>query len=328
MPYIPVRSYQSGIRDYTLKEFRTDAHNSNEAPGIEVEADLIGYRPTPHDELQVLKAAFDEASNSSAQMFGLVARLQKRLGAENGDDPTLTDLFKEARKLKRNMTKLGGRMAECFVDLETSLVEQQTKMTELEITASTDSLTGLRNRLYFNVAMSEMVPVAHEENQDLCVLAFDIDHFKKVNDTYGHAMGDAVLQAFAVALRSELRGKDLVARMGGEEFVAVLPETEIEAALLVAENVRRRVEHMHAKPFVFKGAGIDRSVELPPVTVSIGVSEIMPQENYHTLVDRADNALYFAKNSGRNRVEEAASHFSVKGGPKKRRAAPGPANAR
>lgn len=285
-----------------------DDDGLDRAPGFELDAESINYKASPHDELQILKSTFAEATEHTSHVFGIVSRLQKKAG----DDQDLTELFKEARALKRNMTRLGSRMAECFTDLEGSLIEQQRRMSELETSATTDSLTGLRNRLYFNVAMAEMVPAAHKENEDLCVIAFDLDHFKRVNDTYGHDMGDAVLQAFAVALRGELRGKDLVARLGGEEFFAVLPETDIESALVLAENVRRRVEHMHHRSFVFKNGGYERLVELPDVTVSIGVAEILPDEHPTEIVARADKALYAAKNGGRNRVVEAESKFSVK----------------
>jgi two-component system cell cycle response regulator len=131
--------------------------------------------------------------------------------------------------------------------------------------------------------------------RSLALLVLDIDHFKRVNDNYGHDVGDEVLREFADRVRSCTRGIDLVARMGGEEIVVVLPDTALDAAFAVAERIRERVV---SEPF-----GIQGATNSIPVTVSIGVSsrragDASPAE----IMKRADDALYLAKANGRNRV--------------------------
>jgi len=163
----------------------------------------------------------------------------------------------------------------------------------LEWLATTDALTGLANRnRFFAVAEVEMKR-AERHGRPVAVLMADMDHFKRINDTHGHEVGDAVLKAFARLSRGVLRPQDLVARFGGEEFAVLLPETDRAGALAVAERLRAEAECL-------RGDGV------PPdlcVTVSIGVSEIEAGERTpEPALSRADRALYAAKRAGRNRV--------------------------
>lgn len=159
--------------------------------------------------------------------------------------------------------------------------------------ALTDSLTGLYNRRYLEVHLQKLLQKNREQKKSLCVLMLDIDHFKKVNDTYGHAVGDEVLKTFAFRLHDNLRSFDLVARLGGEEFVVVMPDTTEELAFFVAERLRRSIGE---KPFRCKTPEGQLTV-----TTSIGGAFIEPGE--HTVEDilsRADKMLYDAKENGRN----------------------------
>jgi diguanylate cyclase (GGDEF)-like protein len=131
-------------------------------------------------------------------------------------------------------------------------------------------------------------------NRDLAVLMLDIDFFKRINDRHGHAAGDEALRLFSRVLTKETREVDLLGRIGGEEFAIVLPETDFEAALLMAERVRAAVEQAS---FVFH-----HSAPIS-VTVSIGVSLLQAGDSLDSLLVRADNALYQAKHAGRNRVQ-------------------------
>ncbi|HYH20749.1 MAG TPA: sensor domain-containing diguanylate cyclase [Azospirillum sp.] len=163
----------------------------------------------------------------------------------------------------------------------------------LEWLATTDPLTGLANRnRFFTVAEVEMRR-AERVARPVSVLMIDLDHFKRVNDTHGHEVGDAVLKAFARLSRAALRPQDLVARFGGEEFAVLLPETDRNGALAIAERLRAEAEGL-------RGDGVPPEVG---VTVSIGVSEIDKAERTPDLaLSRADRALYAAKRAGRNRV--------------------------
>lgn len=161
--------------------------------------------------------------------------------------------------------------------------------------ASTDALTGVYNRRYLDVHLDQMVRNANDVRKPLSVAFCDIDHFKRLNDTYGHAAGDEVLIEFANRMRRSLRHFDMIARIGGEEFVVVMPDTNIDVAIKVSERLRTR---MQDDPFTVTAAG-----ELP-VTISIGVAvSDMVETSGAELLRRADEAMYRAKQAGRNRVE-------------------------
>ena len=165
--------------------------------------------------------------------------------------------------------------------------------------AVTDPLTGLYNRRYLDAHIASAVARASATEKPVCVLIFDIDHFKDVNDTHGHEAGDDVLRDFSDRLRRGVRGIDLVVRYGGEEFVLVMPETDAEYASAVAERLRSDVEKV---PFA------TRSGDQIPVTVSIGLAQWQgASDTAEALIRRADQALYAAKRAGRNRVVASAA---------------------
>ena len=163
--------------------------------------------------------------------------------------------------------------------------------------SNTDHLTGLFNRRYLMDSMDKEVQRAVRKGGNLSLILLDIDHFKRVNDTYGHLQGDVVLQKVAQQLQKELRSYDIAARYGGEEFIAVLPETSIKEAVFVADRVRCAVQAIK-----FNG-------ELSPlsVTISLGVADFQVPEcsTVDGFIKMADDALYRAKAQGRNRVESS-----------------------
>ncbi|SEA53534.1 PleD family two-component system response regulator [Rubrimonas cliftonensis] len=164
--------------------------------------------------------------------------------------------------------------------------------------AVTDPLTGLRNRRYLDAHLARIAARAVDDDSPLCLMAFDLDRFKSVNDRHGHAAGDAVLRQFAQRLLDNTRGVDLVARIGGEEFVVAMPEASLNHARIAAERVRKAVET----------PGFDIGGQLLDVTVSVGVAEFIGHaDTPEALMERADAALYASKNAGRNRVTLAAA---------------------
>jgi two-component system cell cycle response regulator len=160
--------------------------------------------------------------------------------------------------------------------------------------AITDALTGLYNRRYMETHVETLVEQAAARSKPLAVLVLDIDYFKSVNDSHGHDAGDDVLREFAIRIRKSIRGIDLACRFGGEEFVVIMPETDIAVATMVAERLRRRIA---SEPFPIQQG--KRSLE---VTISIGIAALGPQDNAAAVLKRADQALYRAKRDGRNRV--------------------------
>jgi two-component system cell cycle response regulator len=161
--------------------------------------------------------------------------------------------------------------------------------------AVTDQLTGLHNRRYMTSQLDALVRRAAAGGDPVAVLVIDIDHFKKINDSFGHPVGDEVLREFAVRLASNVRAIDLPVRFGGEEFVVVMPDTELEHAHRIAERIRL---HVAGSPFRVMGGE-----ELLTVTISIGVAASLGESDAPALlIKRADEAMYEAKSQGRNRV--------------------------
>jgi two-component system cell cycle response regulator len=159
--------------------------------------------------------------------------------------------------------------------------------------ALTDSLTGLYNRRYFEVHLQKLLQKNMQSKKAMAVLMMDIDHFKSINDTHGHAVGDEILKVFAKRVQDSLRSFDLVARLGGEEFVVILPDISPDMAYFIAERLRKMIAD---DPFVCAAKGGKVSI-----TTSVG-GTIIEDSNVDMLgvLKRADEALYEAKESGRN----------------------------
>ena len=157
-----------------------------------------------------------------------------------------------------------------------------------------DGLTGVFNRRYFDIHIKQMTEKAKTSGQKLCLMMLDMDHFKDVNDTYGHPAGDAVLQTLTNTLKSSFRVTDLIARYGGEEFMVLLGNITLEQGTAIAEKTRASIE---AIDFVIP----DYSQPLKKTT-SIGIVEFQPSESAQDFINRVDKALYEAKETGRNKV--------------------------
>ncbi|HEX4972284.1 MAG TPA: GGDEF domain-containing protein, partial [Steroidobacteraceae bacterium] len=155
-----------------------------------------------------------------------------------------------------------------------------------------DGLTNLCNRKQLDATLQEEIPRARRHARELAVLMLDIDHFKKINDTYGHLAGDSVLRGLAAILQKRLRPNDRLGRYGGEEFCAILPETGLASAAKIGEELRALVE---AHAFVADDKRIS-------VTVSIGAGALGDDMSMADLYRRADEMLYQAKRTGRNKV--------------------------
>jgi len=182
----------------------------------------------------------------------------------------------------------------CYADRLRDNVNNSLKL------AVTDSLTGLYNRRYAMPHLNALIDRAVVDNSGLAVALLDIDSFKAVNDTYGHAVGDEVLKEFAERVRVNLRGMDMTARIGGEEFLGIMPETDLAGAGIVAERLRATIA---AKPFKITHPEKDAL----DITVSIGVAIMSPMHmTAESMLQVADEALYRSKREGRNRVTLAA----------------------
>ena len=195
---------------------------------------------------------------------------------------TLCAIDRKPRKLSSDEISLLRDLARLVID-----------ELELRQIATTDSLTGAQTRRSFHLEVEREIERAKRYNRPAAFVAFDVDHFKTVNDTYGHAAGDKALQSLAAVCNASLRSVDLFARLGGEEFVVLLPETDRLGAMEVAEKLRNTIA---VTPIVCDNQQFN-------ITASFGVT-VFDQEvaSVHTLLNRADEALYQAKNAGRNRT--------------------------
>jgi diguanylate cyclase (GGDEF)-like protein/PAS domain S-box-containing protein len=188
--------------------------------------------------------------------------------------------------------KLDGRthLIESFLDISQLKPLQK----ELEYLACTDSNTGTHNRRHFIHLMEQEILRARRYGFPLSVAMIDIDHFKQINDVFGHLVGDAVLRELVTVLNTQMRPGDLLGRFGGEEFAITLVECDLENAKTVSERLRKSIEEHR-----MKSEGKELSIR-----ISIGVAQLPPQEeNWEALIMRTDQALYRAKAAGRNRVE-------------------------
>lgn len=163
---------------------------------------------------------------------------------------------------------------------------------KIETQATLDSLTGLHNRRGFDLLAAQAMLEAQREPKPLTALLLDLDHFKRLNDTYGHLAGDQVLSGFARHLESCLRKSDIVCRWGGEEFIVLLKDTDSATALKIAEKIRLLIEQQR---YAYEGKNMQ-------LTVSIGVTTLQADDTLHSLLSRADHAMYRAKQTGRNRT--------------------------
>lgn len=165
--------------------------------------------------------------------------------------------------------------------------------------ATLDALTGFYNRRQLEERIKQEVSNAKRQNAPLCGIMTDIDFFKSVNDTYGHAVGDLVLKTIAKVIRGQLREYDIAGRYGGEEFSILLPFTKIEEAKMVAERLRKTIE---SRVIDISKVNPDSEKKEISVTLSLGIYEMKSDDNDEDLLKKADKALYEAKNTGRNKV--------------------------
>jgi diguanylate cyclase (GGDEF)-like protein len=208
------------------------------------------------------------------------------------DEETFWRLVNASHEFAKNLLFL---LAQRIRASNVTLSESARLQSQLERDALFDPLTGLNNRRWLEARLPRLIKRYQYSGQSLSVLMIDVDHFKRLNDTYGHLAGDIVLSALGQALLEHLRPTDLSVRYGGEEFVVILPSADLAGARIAAERLRRAVK---TTPIV-----THQGATLPSVTISIGIAQLSGDEDAASVLARADVALYRAKNLGRNRVE-------------------------
>jgi len=268
-----------------------------------------------YDELLSKDGLNDEVERLSAEVSGELAgimdMLQQAAGKTTEYESSLGTASVELNKLEdgdhvkmvvQNLITMTHEMRESNRELEQRLNDSREQIGDLNrnldsvrAEALTDQLTGIANRKQFDERINALVDEAMAEEQELCLLLGDIDHFKSFNDSYGHQTGDQVLRFVAHAMKSNLKGRDMPARYGGEEFAILLPGTSLKGAVIVGNQVR---DAIRSKDLVKRSTG----EKLGKVTISFGAARYRPGEPINEFIHRADMCLYAAKKAGRDKV--------------------------
>ncbi|NRA87297.1 MAG: diguanylate cyclase [Rhizobiales bacterium] len=269
-----------------------------------------------HNKLIAGTASADKVEEITSQMADEVDQVTAMISAALGNTTSYGETLGEVNnELDNTIDSTGVKSIVETLMLATADMEQNSTILESKLAASnrqifelsenlsevrsearTDQLTGIANRKHFDETITAEIMMANAEDNDLCVLIGDIDHFKRFNDTYGHQTGDQVLRLVASTLGENVKGRDLVARYGGEEFAIVLTKADIKASEKIGNQIRIAVE---GKELVKRSTGEN----LGSITMCFGAALYRNNETVEDFINRADEALYLAKDSGRNQVK-------------------------
>lgn len=269
-------TYQLHNFDVFLNQLST-THNTSSEECQELEDAIQGDIEQIKNHLDGSKSVHDLSMNVSQHLAVLGGRIKEYRANQ---------LLRE-QEYQKQVLQLKSKLNESEQNAE----KIKTLLTSQKYRINHDSLTGLPNRESYNEYITEVMQDWHKTGQPVSLAVGDIDHFKRINDTFGHLAGDKVLKKVAEIFKSLVRKTDCVARFGGEEFVLILPGTTSQSTFTIIEQLRKAVEECH---FVYHESKV-------VVTVSFGATTIVEGDSIESLFMRADNALYKAKNSGRNR---------------------------
>jgi diguanylate cyclase len=244
--------------------------------------------------IEAVHDAIDTAMATANAYSGTLQSASGDLGDASMGEAELRALAQRLLGETRRMQDANQQLEQKLEASREDISALQRDLDEVRRESMLDPLTKIFNRKSFDDGMLKAFAEA-EAGTPFCLLLLDIDHFKRFNDTWGHQTGDQVLRLVAMTLKSNIKGKDMAARYGGEEFAAILPETDLEGAVIVADNVRKAVQ---AKELLKRST----NEKLGRITASFGVATYHPGDSPSSLIERADRCLYAAKHAGRNRV--------------------------
>ena len=232
-----------------------------------------------------------QASGSYSNSLSEAQKSLQRITTPEQLRLTVEALILENEKMRHKAKDLDQRLDQARGQIEML----RSNLAEAEEISLKDALTSLANRRSFDQTLRKEIEEAQDKRRNLCLVMGDIDHFKRINDTFGHLVGDAVLKRFAELLAKSVGVNDVVARFGGEEFAIIFPGMKLNQAAAATEAIRRSLESK-------KWVATDGGQRLGTVTASFGVAELHQNDDSETIVRRADEKLYEAKCSGRNKV--------------------------
>ena len=268
-----LESFQSNL------QAATEGHADNRSAARQMDTQI-------REQVDGLQSSMQDAADLEDLKHVLENHLEGLLG-------TMDQHQKQRDEREQEVAARLHSLAERVAHMEQEAQGYREHLEEQRQKALVDPLTGLPNRAAWSERLDHEVKQWQQHGNTLLLAMLDLDHFKRINDNYGHLAGDKVLKIIASVLRKRLRGTDFIARFGGEEFVLLMPSTVPTAGLKLLESLRASIE---ACPFHFKGEPVT-------ITVSVGMSAFRPGEHSDQVLKRADQALYRAKNAGRNRVE-------------------------
>lgn len=239
-------------------------------------------------------SGIDESANQASKSSDVLGSCSEQLNESvdlNQMRNVIAEVVSETRTISQNSHQLYEMLSETKQEVE----DLREELEHTRQQATTDPLTGLLNRRAFDQELVRASDEATQSRKSLGLLMIDIDEFKRVNDTHGHLIGDKVIRFIAAQLTHNVKGKDIVARIGGEEYAILLPNTQLDNARMLAESIRRIIERSRLKR-------VGTSLPIGDITVSIGVTVYKHGEVTDDFFRRVDEALYKSKNSGRNRV--------------------------
>lgn len=268
-----LESFQSNL------QAASDGHADNRSAAREMDTQI-------REQVDGLQSSMQEAADLDDLKHVLENHLEGLLGTMDQHQKQRDEREQEVAARLQSLAERVAHMEQEALGYREHLEEQRQK-------ALIDPLTGLPNRAAWSERLEHEIDQWQQHGNTLLLAMLDLDHFKRINDNYGHLAGDKVLKIIASVLRKRLRGTDFIARFGGEEFVLLMPATLPMAGAKLLETLRASIE---ACPFHFKG-------ERVTITISMGLTAFRPGEHSDLVIKRADQALYRAKNNGRNRIE-------------------------
>ncbi|WP_300455127.1 GGDEF domain-containing protein [Desulfobacula sp.] len=311
LPYNPISyllwyEYATGRNENLIKDLEVFL-NAKEVITIEVVTRLFKKHMADSQILMAEKKTKDfkkillemtKHLSESCNEIGSQGSLLDTFAQELVTSESLEDISVIANRIVLETKAVVESSKNLKTQLDSTVSEIDTLSKELEgikQVAKTDMLTGLLNRRGFDGALYPVMEDIKTTHEALSVIMLDIDHFKRVNDTYGHLIGDNVLKMIGKLIKDSIKGKDIAARFGGEEFILTLPQTPLKGAYALAEQIRLNLQKMNLK---IKDTG----ESIGQITISLGVALYKEGESIEAVIQRADNALYHAKNTGRNKT--------------------------
>ena len=249
--------------------------------------------------LKTLELLIGESTVAAEQQAASLRRASAEFEKEQLDVMLLRDWIVRLEAANRTLRRANSALKEEIDDAAVELEATRAELEDSREDSKRDALTGLANRTGLDFAFRRLIDTMGSHGTSLSCAVVDIDHFKALNDTYGHPVGDQVLRIVTRALLASVRPADIVGRSGGDEFIVILPGADLSAAHTIGDNIRAAI----ASSDVQSVLGPDT---LGGITGSVGVAQYRPGDTAKALIDRADQCLYRAKQNGRNRVESVS----------------------